>query len=70
MGMKKILKKKADNPSAEEDFINPYTIVVEKWEIITPIYRDYTYSSHSRIFYPKRYIDLYDLEHEDYIAME
>ena len=69
-GYEENIENKADNPSMEEDFINPYTIVVEKWEIITPIYRDYTYSSHSRIFYPKRYIDLYDLEHEDYVAME
>lgn len=69
-GYEENIENKTDNPSAVEDFINPYTIVVERWEIITPIYRDYTYSSHSRIFYPKRYIDLYDLEHEDYIAME
>lgn len=69
-GYEKNIENKTDNPSAVEDFINPYTIVVERWEIITPIYRDYTYSSHSRVFYPKRYIDRYDLEHEDYKAME
>lgn len=68
-GYEKNIENKTDNPSEIEDFINPYIIAVEKWEIITPICRDYTYSSHSRIFYPKRYIDLYDLEHEDYKAM-
>lgn len=46
----------------------PYTIVVENWEIITPIYRDYTYSKHERFFAPSGYFDEYDLQHGDYDA--
>ena len=46
----------------------PYTIVVENWEIITPIFRDYTYSKHERFFAPRGYFDEYDLQHGDYDA--
>lgn len=66
-GLEKNVDKKAtDVTRNEECLVNPYTIVVEKWEIVTPIYRDYTYSHHERIFYPKGYFDNYDLEHGDY----
>ncbi len=66
-GYEKNIEKKAIDATLLEDFWNePYMIVVEEWDIITPIYRDYTYSSHSRMIYPKGYLDEYDLEHEDY----
>ncbi len=66
-GYEKNIEKKAIDPTLLEDFPNePYTIVVEEWEMITPIYRDYTYTSYSRMIYPKGYLDEYDLEHEDY----
>ena len=41
---------------------------MENWEIITPIYRDYTYSWHERIFAPRGYLDAYDFTHGDYDA--
>lgn len=50
---KNVDKKTTDVTCNEEYLVNPYTIVVEKWEIVTPIYRDYTYSHHGRIFYSK-----------------
>ena len=66
-GYEENTEKKATDATLLEDFPNePYTIVVEDWEMIKPIYRDYTYSSHSRMIYPKGYLDEYDLEHEDY----
>lgn len=66
-GYEKNIEKKAKDATLLEDFPkDPYTIVVEDWEMITPIYRDYTYTSYSRMIYPKGYIDEYDLEHEDY----
>ena len=34
--------------------------------MITPIYRDYGYSQHSRIFYPKKYIDYFDVDYGDF----
>lgn len=34
---------------------------------VAPIKRFYMYSRHSRRFYPKEYIDEYDLKHGDYI---
>lgn len=69
-GLEKNVEKKTTNASDMEHLVEPYTIVVEKWEIVTPIYRDYTYSHHERILYPKRYIDNYDLEHEDYKVID
>lgn len=42
-------------------------LFVEDWEIVAPIKRFYMYSRHSRRFYPKEYIDEYDLKHGDYI---
>lgn len=66
-GYEKNIEKKATDSTMLEDFPEePYTIVVKNWDIIVPIYREYTYSSHSRIVYPKGYIDEYDLEHGDY----
>lgn len=65
-GLEKNTEKKTTNADSMEYITEPYTIVVEEWEIVTPIYRDYTYSQHERIFYPKKYIDSYDLEHGDY----
>lgn len=66
-GKEKNVENKNDNPSGiEEIFTHPYTIEVEQWEMITPIYRDYSYSQHSRIFYPKKYIDHFDVEHGDF----
>ncbi|MCM1263506.1 MAG: hypothetical protein NC313_12390 [Butyrivibrio sp.] len=65
-GLEKNIEKKTTNAGSMEYITEPYTIVVEGWEIVTPIYRDYTYSQHERIFYPKKYIDNYDLEHGDY----
>lgn len=59
-------EKKTRNVSTMEEILEPYTIIVEEWEIIIPIYRDYTYSLHERMIYPKKYIDYYDLEHGDY----
>lgn len=70
-GYEKNIEKKAADATLLEDFpTDSYTIVVEKWEIIKPIYRDYTYSSHSRMIYPKGYIDDYDMEHGDYKIIE
>ena len=66
-GYEENIEKKATDATLLEDFPRePYTIVVKEWEIIKPIYRDYTYSSHLRAVYPKGYFDAYDLEHEDY----
>ena len=66
-GYEKNIEKKAKDATLLEDFPkDPYTIVVEDWEMIKPIYRDYTYTSYSRMIYPKGYLDEYDLEHEDY----
>lgn len=60
-------EKKATDATLMEDFpMEAYTIVVEEWDIIKPIYRDYTYSSYSRLIYPRGYIDDYDLEHGDF----
>ncbi|MDO5095764.1 MAG: hypothetical protein Q4D65_04315 [Peptostreptococcaceae bacterium] len=44
-----------------------YEITVKNWKIVYPIFRDYTYTPHERWFYPKSYIDQYDLDHGDYI---
>lgn len=37
--------------------------------MIKPIYRDYTYTSYSRMIYPQGYLDEYNLEHEDYMML-
>ena len=67
-GYEKNIEKKAKDATLLEDFPkDPYTIVVEDWDIIKPIYRDYTYTLYSRMIYPKGYLDEYDLEHEDYM---
>lgn len=42
-------------------------LFVEDWEIVAPIKRFYLYSRHDRLFYPREYIDEYDLRHGDYI---
>lgn len=47
-----------------------YRIFVEDWEIVEPIHRDYEYQDHGRWFYPKGYIDEYDLLYGDYIPEE
>lgn len=65
-GYEENVESKTKNVSTLDNIENPYTIIVDSWEIIIPIYRDYTYSSYGRFFYPKRYIDSYDMEHEDY----
>lgn len=53
-GKEQNVENKNDNPSSvEEIFVHPYTIEVEQWEMITPIYRDYSYSQHSRFFIRK-----------------
>lgn len=44
-----------------------YEITAKSWQIVYPIYRDYTYTPHERWFYPKSYIDQYDVNHGDYI---
>lgn len=70
-GYEENIEKKAIDATLLEDFpMDTYTIVVEEWDIIKPIYRDYNYTAHSRIIYPKGYIDDYDLEHEDYKILE
>ena len=47
---------------------NQYSLEVENWAILAPIKRDYTYSKHgkSRFFYPKSYLDKFDLDSGDY----
>lgn len=69
-GLEKNVERKTTNACDLEYIIEPYTIVVEKWEIVTPINRDYTYSHHKRIFYSKKYLDNYDLEHGDYKVID
>lgn len=67
-GKEKNAENKNINPSSiEEIFVHPYLIEVEQWEMITPIYRDYSYSQHSRIFYPKKCIDYFDVEYGDFL---
>jgi len=51
------------------DLCNAYTVECEEWLIITPIERDYQYSSKSqkeRWFYPKEYIDEFDVKNWDF----
>jgi hypothetical protein len=47
---------------------NVYCLEVEEWSLIAPITRDYTYkkSEESRIFYPKNYLDQFDIDKGDY----
>lgn len=45
-----------------------YQIKIDRWELVAPIKRDYTYTKHGRIFYPQSYIDEYDLIHGDYMV--
>ncbi len=49
------------------------TLIVEKWYIIAPIKRDYGYREYrkeQRFFYPKDYLDVYDVEQGDYTPLE
>ncbi len=50
----------------EDKEVFEYVIDVKSWDIIAPIKRDYTYSKHVRWFYPKKYLDIYDVKHKDY----
>jgi len=52
-----------------EAYPNVFTIEVESWEIITPIRRDYQYrkfEQRKRFFSPRKYIDQFDVDNEDY----
>lgn len=49
------------------------TLDVESWYLIAPIKRDYgprEYRKEQRFFYPKDYLDVYDLEQGDYTPVE
>lgn len=49
------------------------TLIVESWYIIAPIKRDYgprEYRREQRFFYPRDYIDTYDLEQGDYVPLD
>ena len=54
------------DPDPTSDDQTEYIIDVKSWDIIAPIKRDYTYSKHVRWFYPKKYLDIYDVKHKDY----
>ena len=54
------------DPDPTSDDQTEYIIDVKSWDIIAPIERDYTYSKHGRWFYPKKYLDIYDVKHKDY----
>lgn len=50
------------------DISEMYTITVNQWDIIIPIYRDYQYTKHTRWFYPLWCIDSFDVDNLDYLA--
>jgi len=62
------------NLDRTESYPNYFTIVVDKWYPITPINRMYDFRDYqtnedfdSRFFYPKEYIDEFDLVNKDYM---
>lgn len=64
------LEKILDEESIAEDInANKYTLEVDEWEIVTPIHRKYDYKTNGkmRIFPPKTYLDVFDVENGDYI---
>ncbi len=63
-----LIKAKKIEDKNVEDIYYPteLDLYCESYEFITPIHRDYTYSKHGRMFYPKEYIDEYDALHNDY----
>jgi len=49
------------------------TLEVKNWYLIAPIKRDYGYREYrkeQRFFYPKDYLDVYDVEQGDYTPLE
>lgn len=57
----------------EEQYEGDPIFVVDSWYIIAPIKRDYgpkQYREEQRLFYPRNYIDDYDLEQGDYVPLD
>jgi len=54
-----------------EDYGRP-VFYIERWYLIAPIKRNYgnkEYRENQRFFYPKNYLDTYDVEQEDYLPV-
>lgn len=56
-----------DDESYKMILNNHYELTADRYEIISPITRDYTYMDHGRLIYPRNRIDGYDLENGDYV---
>lgn len=47
-----------------------YSIYVEECTLIYPIMREYTFRLKGRLFYPKKYIDQFDVDNKDFVYLE